>query len=114
MILLVVATVPVLLAAWSAIVGAVGNGTLLVLAAFSLVGVVVGHALGGPHPDDRTVLALATAARHPGVAIGIAAAAFPEHKDVAMIVLWHLAVSAIVSGPYVRWRSRLHRAGATS
>lgn len=109
-ILLVVAALPILIGAWDAIVGAISSGTLLALVAFSLIGVAAGHALGGPDPDDRTVLALATAARHPGVALALATATFPEEKTVALIVLWHLVVASIVSGPYARWRGRVHAA----
>jgi BASS family bile acid:Na+ symporter len=52
----------------------VGNGTILALGAFTLAGLAAGHLLGGPNRDDCTVLALATASRHPGVALAIASA----------------------------------------
>ena len=48
-------------AMWSLI----GNGTGIALAAFVLVGLAVGHVLGGPVPQNRTALAIATASRHP-------------------------------------------------
>ena len=31
-----------------------------------LLAVAIGHVLGGPHPDDRTALAIACATRHKG------------------------------------------------
>jgi BASS family bile acid:Na+ symporter len=44
---------------------------------------VAGHVLGGPAPEDRTVLALATANRHPGVALAVASAvAAPENRGM--------------------------------
>jgi BASS family bile acid:Na+ symporter len=109
-ILLVLAFLPVLVTIWPALMGMVGNGTLVILALFTLVGVAVGHFLGGPDEDNRSVLALATGTRHPGVALAIAAATFPEEKTVIAVVLWHLVVGAIVSGPYVKWRQRAHAA----
>jgi BASS family bile acid:Na+ symporter len=107
-ILLVVAFVPVLFETWPAVVAAVGNGTIFSLLIFAVVGVAVGHTLGGPTDDDRTVLAMATAIRHPGVALAIAGAAFPDVKGVLAVVLWHLIIGAVVTLPYVYWRKRLH------
>ena len=49
-------------AMWSLI----GNGTVIALTAFVLVGLAIGHVLGGPVPENRTSLAIATASRHPG------------------------------------------------
>ncbi len=37
---------------------------------------------GGPTPDDRTALALATASRHPGVALAIAGANVADQKPI--------------------------------
>jgi bile acid:Na+ symporter, BASS family len=107
-VLLVVSFLPALARIWPSLIGMVGDGTLAILALFTLVGVAVGHLLGGPDPDDRTVLALATATRHPGVALVIARTAFPEEHAVLAVLLWHLVVGAVVSLPYVRWRKRSH------
>jgi BASS family bile acid:Na+ symporter len=101
--LLVLALVPVLVSQWSRIVGVVGDGTLFALALFTFVGVAAGHLLGGPDPDDRTALAIASGTRHPGVALAIAAATYPAQTNVLAVVLWHLVVSAVVSGPYAKW-----------
>ncbi|WP_457298854.1 bile acid:sodium symporter family protein [Phyllobacterium sp. P5_D12] len=107
-LLLIVAVVPVLFIAWHAIWALIGNGIVIMLVLFTLIGVALGHFLGGPDPDDRTVLALATGTRHPGVAIAIASLNFPNEKAVMAVVLYHLAIGAIVSIPYVRWRTRIH------
>lgn len=111
-ILLVIAFIPVLIEVWPLLISVVGNGTIFVLALFTLVGVAAGHLLGGPVEDNRTVLALATGTRHPGVALAIAAGTFPEEKAVLAVVLWHLVVGGIVSGPYSVWRTRRHAANA--
>jgi bile acid:Na+ symporter, BASS family len=105
-VLLVASILPILFTAWPAMVSLVGNGTILELGAFSLAGLAAGHLLGGPNPDDCTVLALATASRHPGVALAIASANFPGQKLVPAAVLLYLIVSAIVSIPYLTWRQR--------
>lgn len=109
-VLLVAAFVPALVRIWPSLIAMIGNGTLAILALFTLVGAAVGHLLGGPDPDDRTVLALAAGTRHPGVALVIARAVFPEENMVLAVLLWHLIVGAIVSIPYVRWRKRSHAA----
>lgn len=112
-ILLVAACLPVLVTAWPTLWSMVGNGVLACLVLFTLVGAVVGHALGGPDPDDRTVLGLATGTRHPGVAIAIANFNFPNEKAVLAVVFYHLVIGAIVSIPYVKWRMRTHAAAQT-
>ena len=111
-LLLIVALVPILFAAWPEMVALVGNGTLLALVVFTIVGLIVGHLLGGPEPGDRTNLALATAARHPGVALAIAAINFPEEKTALAVVLWQMIAGAIVAIPYMAWRR--HRQPATT
>jgi len=107
--LLIIAFAPVLIKEWPAMISLIGNGTLAALVAFTVAGLVVGHLLGGPDPDDRTVLALATASRHPGVAATLATAVFPDQPLIAPALLLYLVVSAIASAPYVIWRRRLHK-----
>ena len=75
--------------------------------AFSLVGLAVGHLLGGPDPDDRTVLALATCARHPAVALTMTYRN-ADQPGVLAAVLVVLLVASLVSLPYVRWRAQSH------
>ena len=89
----------------------IGHGVLVVLALFTLVGVAIGHFLGGPNPDDRTVLALATGIRHPGLAMAIASVNFPDQKvAVLAVVVCHVIVGLILSIPYLIWRKRSHAA----
>jgi BASS family bile acid:Na+ symporter len=108
MLLLLVALVPVLIKMWPAVVSLIGDGTLLAIIAFIAVGLAAGHLLGGPNPDTRTVLALATATRHPGVALIIATANFPNDKLVAPALILYLVVSVVASTPYAIWRKRQH------
>jgi bile acid:Na+ symporter, BASS family len=52
------------------------------------------------------VLALASGARHPGAALAIATANFPEQKLAPAAILLYLLLSAILSIPYVMWGKR--------
>jgi BASS family bile acid:Na+ symporter len=103
-VLLVLAVLPVLFTSTSTIWTLVGKGVVLALLAFTLIGLAIGHLLGGPEPENRTVLALATSTRHPGVAIAVAAVNFPDEKAVLAVVLYHLIIGAIAAAPYVKWR----------
>jgi bile acid:Na+ symporter, BASS family len=105
-VLLFACALAVLVSAWQPIVSLIGNGTIVALAAFVVIGLMTGHLLGGPDPEDRSVLALATAARHPGVALAIASANFPEQKLASAAILLYLVLSAILTIPYVMWRKR--------
>ncbi len=108
-LLLVVAAVPVLMTLWPAMISLIGDGTVAAIVSFAAVGLAVGHLLGGPDPDDRTALALATASRHPGVALVIAASIFPDQKGIAPAMVLYLLIGAIASAPYVAWRWRLRK-----
>ncbi len=105
-LLIAVIGVAIIALSWSSIAQLVGNGTLIALAVFVLVGLAVGQWLGGPLPRDRTVLALSTASRHPGIALAIATANHPDGKGITAAVLLYLLVSIVLSLPYVKWRQR--------
>lgn len=110
MALLVIAFIPVLFMQWPLIASLIGDFTLFAIAVFVLAGLAVGHWLGGPDPDDRTVLALATATRHPAVALAIVHE-LPERPTALAAILLILVFGAIVSTPYVKRRDRVHRQG---
>ncbi len=112
MVVLVLVFIPVLLSSWGAITAAVGDFTLVAIVLFTVAGIAIGHLLGGPVEDDRTVLGLSTACRHPGVAIATAAAVtVADHKaEVTGAVLLAFLVAAILTAPYVKWRKRAHAA----
>ena len=61
--------------------------------------------MGGPDPNDRTVLALATTSRHPAIAIALASANMgeTEAKLAAAAIILYLVVSGIVVTPYLNW-----------
>jgi bile acid:Na+ symporter, BASS family len=109
-VLLVASFLPILVRAWPEIVSLIGNGTLAAIVAITLAGLAVGHLLGGPQREDRVVLALATASRHPAVALAIATAVLPNIALVGAAVLLALLVCAVVSLPYTMWSRRRARA----
>lgn len=110
-VLLLVAVVPIIVKLWPVMLSLIGNGTVLVMVVFVLVGLTAGHLLGGPDPDNRTVLALATATRHPGIAIAIANANFPTVKLAPAAIILYLLVSVVASIPYLKWRRGQQAAG---
>jgi BASS family bile acid:Na+ symporter len=83
---------------------------VIVLALFTVVGLAVGHLLGGPDPHNRGVLALATATRHPGVAITFASLNFPDQRAAQVVIVYHLILGALVSFPYVKRQGRVSSA----
>ena len=103
---LLVCVVAILCAAAPALWSLLRNNTVITLAAFVIVGLAVGHWLGGPAPENRTSLAIATASRHPGIAIAVAQANFPEQKLAMAAVLLYLLINAFVSIPYFLWTKR--------
>lgn len=107
--LLGVSIVPILITIWPAITTLVGDGTLLTMLAFVLVGVIGGHALGGPADEDRCTLVLASASRHPGIALAIAQVNFPNEHLLAPAIVLYLLVSGLATTPYVRWTRRQTR-----
>ncbi|HKE48614.1 MAG TPA: hypothetical protein VKB52_11165 [Rhodanobacteraceae bacterium] len=110
-IVLALACIPVLVIETPVFWTLVGNGVLLCLVGFTVVGLAVGHFLGGPVPDNRTALALATGSRHPAISLAIASINFPDEKAVIAVVVYHLIIGALVATPYVIWRIRADKAG---
>jgi bile acid:Na+ symporter, BASS family len=108
-LLLVLAIIPVVIKMWPEMISLIGDGTLLAIIAFVVVGLIAGHLLGGPDPARRSVLALSTATRHPGVALVIATGIFPDNKLIAPAIIIYLIVATIASAPYVIWRKRRYK-----
>jgi BASS family bile acid:Na+ symporter len=102
-ILLVLVCVVLLLYSWKTGLPLIGNGHVLVIAVFVAVGLIVGHLLGGPEPENRVVLAMSTASRHPGVALAIATGTSPDEKLVIGAILLYLLVNTALSIPYIKW-----------
>jgi BASS family bile acid:Na+ symporter len=105
MLALICAAMPVLIGAGPAIAALMGDGTIAAMAAVVIVALFVGHLLGGPDPRHRAALALASATRHPGLALMIVSANGAD-KAVSAAILCFLLVAAFVAAPYQHWCAR--------
>jgi BASS family bile acid:Na+ symporter len=105
-VLLGVGGLAILAGVGPAVLGLVGNGTLLAMIAVVAVGLAAGHLMGGPNEDHSVVLALSTASRHPAIALAVAKANFPDEPNLAAAVLLYMVVAAVVGVPYQMWRKR--------
>lgn len=104
-ILLLLGVLALLAGSWSTIWSAVHGGAALAMAVLVVVGLAVGHLLGGPEPGNAAVLALSSACRHPAIALTIAGTAFPDERFGGVILLY-LIVSVVICIPYVAWVKR--------
>jgi bile acid:Na+ symporter, BASS family len=104
-VLLAGATVVLLAGTWRDLLSAMGEGAVAAMAVFVAAGLLAGHLLGGPDPEDAPVLALSTACRHPAIALSIASANFPDQQFAGTILLYVL-VNAVVAVPYILWVRR--------
>lgn len=103
--LLALACLPVLVTAAPELARLVGDGTVLVILAVVLAGLVAGHVLGGPEPHDRVALALSCATRHPGIAM-LVASANSLGDQVRATVLLFVIVGLLAALPYQLWLRR--------
>lgn len=103
MVLLAVGFIPLLIAFRRPVLSLIGNGTIVAIIALVLIGLWIGHVLGGPSERDRPVLALATATRHPAVAITILSTTFPDEKSAPAAVVLALLVTVATVVPYTNW-----------
>ena len=102
LILLILSALPVLIGMAGAMYSLIGDGTVLVLSIFAVIGLAVGHLLGGGRQaGNRHTLALATATRHPAVALTIGHANFPQQR--IPLVMMYLLLAAVWSAVYIAW-----------
>jgi Predicted Na+-dependent transporter len=105
MLLVFAAFLPILVSIWPEMTRLVGNGTVLVMAAVTAIGLAGGHLLGGPDLRDRATLAIASSIRHPGIAMMLANAHFMDKRVTAAVFLF-LLVGMAVGIPYRMWIKR--------
>jgi len=105
-VLLLIGAIPQLYRLMPAFRQLAGDGTLAVIAGFAIFALLIGHLLGGPVSEDRTVLALCTATRHPFIAIVLAQANFGSEKLAVPAIFLALLVTLVASAPYVAMRRR--------
>lgn len=99
-VLLLAALVPVLIKVSPAVFSLIGNGAILAIGAVVGTAIVAGHALGGTDADDRSTLAIASAMRHPGVALAIATLNVPEEPRIPAAIILYVLVAAVATTIY--------------
>ena len=104
--LLVLALIPVLISAWPAVMGLIGDGAAVVIGLVVVSAIAFGHLLGGPDPDERSALAFASAMRHPGIAVAIATLGVPEEPRVQAAILLYLLIAIVATSIYGVLRKR--------
>jgi BASS family bile acid:Na+ symporter len=107
-ILLLLAIAPLLVVAWPAMMALIGNGSIAAMALTAATGLAAGHFLGGPSIGERAALAMASATRHPGIALMIATANAFDRRVLGAILLM-LLVGLAAGVPYQMWLKRRAR-----
>jgi BASS family bile acid:Na+ symporter len=111
MLMLLVGAAVVLVMVAPAMGKLVGGGTLAALVGMIIAGLAAGYLLGGAAPSNRAALALASATRHPGVALGVVGAAFPDEKQALVAILIFVVLNVIVGIPFLKLVHREPAAG---
>jgi BASS family bile acid:Na+ symporter len=101
MVLLALGALPLLIKVAPAMGRLIGDGTVVAITGMVAAALGIGHLLGGPAPQDRMVLAMSNASRHPAVALTAAAVAAPEQR-VAGAILLYLLISSVGAAFYAR------------
>jgi hypothetical protein len=105
-VLLVASAVPIVIGVSRTVWSLATDGTILGLGGFAAAGFLIGHVLGGPERANRLVLGLATATRHPAVALAIAHANFPEQGLASAAVFLYVVLAGLLSALYLLWTTR--------
>jgi BASS family bile acid:Na+ symporter len=91
---------------FSKVMGIFGTRGILGGISLILLGVVLGHFLGGPGPESRTVLALGTGLRNVSAALLVAEQNFDDPRVVVMVVAV-AAIELLILFPLARlWSKR--------
>jgi BASS family bile acid:Na+ symporter len=94
--------VALLLRSRPAIPWMIGSGSATAVVLLAIVGLGIGHACGGPARKTRRVLAMATATRHPALAIALASAAPPADERLAgAVIAFAVLVAGVSAIPYL-------------
>jgi BASS family bile acid:Na+ symporter len=87
--------VALLLRSRPALPSLLGHGTITAIVLLAVAGLGIGHLCGGPARKNRRVLAMATATRHPAIAISLASVASPNDERIAGVVI---ALAVLAAG----------------
>ena len=102
--LLLILAVLALVNTWHVVIGA-GPRAALCVVLITLLALAIGHAMGGPHPQTRTAVAISCAVRNPGLAL-VVATVNNASATVTATVIAYLVISALTVLPYAFWRRR--------
>jgi BASS family bile acid:Na+ symporter len=105
-VMLAAGAIALFASSWHLFPSLIGERTILAIVIFVVIGLAAGHFIGGPGADERTVLALAAATRHPGVAITLGVTNFADRSLVVATVLLYLLVATLAAIPYLFSRKR--------
>jgi bile acid:Na+ symporter, BASS family len=94
-----------LVAAFSPMLLNIDPWSYLVMGVVIAASLAIGHGLGPKAPEERTTLAIESAARHPGLALTIAVLSVSPRKALAVLIPY-LVVFVVVSTLYLQWRKR--------
>lgn len=106
-VLLVLGLIPVLVKVWPVMATLIGTGAVLAIAVVVALAITIGHLLGGPSAADRKSLAIASAMRHPGVALAVASVNAPDEPGAAAAVLLYVIIAAFLTTVYAKGQSDL-------
>lgn len=94
--------VALLLRSWQLIPSLARTGTFPAIVLMAAAGLGMGHLCGGPARKNRRVLAMATATRHPALAIALASMGSPNDERLAGVVIALTVIAAVAAAvPYL-------------
>ena len=105
-IMLCASVVPILVNAWPVIVSMLGQGVLAATVALAALAITAGHLSGGSDQSVRATLAIASAMRHPGVALAIVARNVVDDAHASAVVLLYLLAAMVLTTLYGLWFGR--------
>ena len=79
----------------------VGTRTVAAIATMVVVALGIGHVCGGPARKNRRVLAMATATRHPALAMAMATTAFPHEPIAGVAIVLVVLMAGVAAIPYL-------------
>jgi BASS family bile acid:Na+ symporter len=83
-----------------------GNGTLIALIAFAIVGLAVGHLFGGPGLEERDYACTLNRVSPSCTRACNCRVNIPEEPRVISAVVLYILVSALLTIPYVAWQRK--------
>jgi BASS family bile acid:Na+ symporter len=78
-----------------------GTRTVMAIVTMVVVALGIGHVCGGPARKNRRVLAMATATRHPALAMAMATTAFPHERIAGVAIVLVVLVAGVAAIAYL-------------